>query len=75
MANQLEEELKAAIGHFVGIRVMYPDGERDYHDGVLEKVTQECIIVRSIVTHIINRHVAQIIELQVERSFRVKPTS
>lgn len=72
MANKLEEELKSAVGKFIGIRVVYPDGDRDYHDGILEEITPDYIKIRSIVTHFINRKVAQIIELQIEATSNVK---
>lgn len=73
MPNQLEEQLKNAIGQFVGMRIMYPDGDRDYHDGILEEVTLDYIKIRSIVTHYINRKVAQIVELQVESNAKSIP--
>ena len=72
MQNQLEKQLMEAIGQFVGIRVIYPDGDRDYHDGILEEVTPDYIKLRCIVNHYINRHVAQIVELQTEPNSNTK---
>ena len=61
--TKIEKKLRDSIGQYVVLRYILPDGNPESVSGILEEVSEECIKITGIATHIMNRRTVQLLEV------------